>query len=66
MLVYYFVKLPVQHGKETLYDFLAGNLGLLDLAGSVLGSSSSSAIPVILAHKVRALIKKFNLYPASK
>lgn len=64
ILVYYFV--PVQHGKGTLYEFLKINLGLLDVVGSALGSSSSSAIPVILAHKFRTLIKKLRSYPASE
>lgn len=68
VLVYYFVAPGTGlHGRqESVYQFFKANLGLFDIAGAVLGSSTSSAIPVILAHRLRALIEKFRSYSASR
>lgn len=69
IFVYYFVKLPTYHGDfilpaeyGTIYDFFRATMGLPDIFAAILGSISSSAIPINLP-KIRNLIKS---YSASK
>lgn len=69
IFVYYFVKLPAYHGElirpaeyGNIYDFFIETLGLPDIFAAILGSISSSAIPINLP-KFRNLIRS---YSASK
>ncbi len=79
LLVYYFVKLPSpsQHGTTlsfpaelgTIVEFLKATMGLGDIAGAILGSISSLALPILFKEKIRALMKSLKInqfYSASK
>ncbi len=65
ILVYYFVKLPARmHGviilpaeQGTIYEFFKDTMGLPDIFGAILGSISSSAIPIIFKKRIRALFE---------
>ncbi len=68
IFVYYFVKLPGIHGEfirpaevgRTINDFFRETMGRLDIIGAVLGSISSSGIPVIFRKRIKNLLKKLS------
>ena len=68
IFVYYFVKLPGIHGEfirpaevgRTINDFFRETMGRLDIIGAVLGSISSSGIPVIFRKRLKNILKKLS------
>lgn len=71
LIVYYFVKLPSsgQHGTTlslpaelgTIIEFLKATMGWGDIAGAILGSISSLALPIIFKEKIRSLMKSLKI-----
>lgn len=71
LLVYYFVKLPSpsQHGTTfslpaeigTIAEFLKATMGIEDIIGTILGSISALAFPIIFKEKIRALMKSLKI-----
>lgn len=73
LLVYYFVKLPSPglHGttlslpaeQGTIAEFLKATMRIEDIIGTILGSISALALPILFKEKIRALMKSLKISP---
>ena len=71
LLVYYFVKIPIQSTHGTIIsfpvesgdisDFFKGAMRLEDIVAATLGAVSSLALPILLKKKIRALMQKLKI-----
>lgn len=70
LLVYYFVKLPsglhdtiliLPAKLGTIAEFFKATMGIEDIIGTILGSISALALPIIFKEKIRALMKSLKI-----